>query len=280
MTKIKIVTDSTADISKAVAEKLDIQIVPLNITINGETYLDGIDFTPTEYREIMKQNKELPKSSQPSVGVFAEVFEKIKGEDVEILCITVAEKLSGTYQSATMAAEVAEANVTVFSSNYVTAPMQVMVMEAVEMANKGCSMQEIIARLTVIRQNIKFFVAVDTLDNLVKGGRISKGAAMIGSFLNIKPILIFDEGTIVPTEKVRSTGQVIKFFMKNLQADLEGKTLKAISIVNVGADKGVQTLIEEIKKVVTVENIEVFDATAVLATHAGEGTLAICYLVE
>jgi DegV family protein with EDD domain len=280
MTKIKIVTDSTADISKAVAEKLDIQIVPLNITINGETYLDGIDFTPAEYREIMKKNKELPKSSQPSVGVFAEVFEKIKGEDVEILCITIAEKLSGTYQSATMAAEVAEANVTVFSSNYVTAPLQVMVMEAVEMANKGCSMQEIVARLTVIRQNIKFFVAVDTLDNLVKGGRISKGAAMIGSFLNIKPILIFDEGTIVPTEKVRSTGQVIKFFMKNLQADLEGKSLKAISIVNVGAEKGVQTLIEEINKVVSVENIEVFDATAVLATHAGEGTLAICYFVE
>ncbi|MDF2534873.1 MAG: DegV family protein [Bacillales bacterium] len=280
MTKIKIVTDSTADISKAVAEKLDIQIVPLNITINGETYLDGIDFTPAEYREIMKQNKELPKSSQPSVGTFAEVFEKIKGEDVEILCITVAEKLSGTYQSATMAAEVAEANVTVFSSNYVTAPMQVMVMEAVKMANKGCTMQEIIERLTVIRQNIKFFVAVDTLDNLVKGGRISKGAAMIGSFLNIKPILVFDEGTIVPTEKVRSTGQVIKFFMKNLQADLEGKTLKAISIINVGAEKGVQILIEEINKVVSVENIEVFDATAVLATHAGEGTLAICYLVE
>ena len=151
MTKIKIVTDSTADISKAVAEKLDIQIVPLNITINGETYLDGIDFTPTEYREIMKQNKELPKSSQPSVGVFAEVFEKIKGEDVEILCITVAEKLSGTYQSATMAAEVAEANVTVFSSNYVTAPMQVMVMEAVEMANKGYSMQEIIAMRSFFR---------------------------------------------------------------------------------------------------------------------------------
>lgn len=280
MTKIKIVTDSTADISKAQAEQLDIQIVPLNVTIDGKTYLDGIDFTPAEFIEKMKRSKDLPKSSQPSVGAFAEVFEKLKGDDVEILCITISEKLSGTYQSASMATEVAEANVTVFGSDYVTAPLKTMVLEAVEMASKGCSMQEIIARLTEIRQNIKLLIAVDTLDNLVKGGRIGKAAGMIGSFLNIKPILTIQEGVIVPAEKVRSTGQVIKYFIKCLSEDLEGKNLKAVSIVSVGSEKGAQTLVEEIKKIVPVDHIEIIDATSVLATHVGEGTLAINYLVE
>ncbi|MDF2558402.1 MAG: fatty acid-binding protein DegV [Bacillales bacterium] len=280
MTKIKIVTDSTADISKALAEQLDIQVVPLNVTIDGETYLDGIDFTPSEFIEKMKQSKELPKSSQPSVGAFAEVFEKIKGEDVEILCITISQKLSGTYQSASMATEVAEANVTLFSSDFVTAPLKTMVLEAVEMANRGCTMEEIVARLTEIRQNIKLLIAVDTLDNLIKGGRIGKAAGMIGSFLNIKPILTIQDGVIVPAEKVRSTGQVIKYFIKCLTEDLQGKTLKAVTIVSVGSQKNAQTLVEEIKKVAPVDQIEIIEATSVLATHTGEGTLAINYLAE
>ncbi len=279
MGKIKIVTDSTADLTKEQVEQMGITVVPLNITIGDETYIDGVDFTHNEFLDKMKNSPVLPKSSQPSAGAFAEAFENIN-DDCEILCILLSEKLSGTCQSAIMAAEMVNANVTVFNSNFVSYGMQIQIIEAYNMIENGCTMSEIIARLEVVREKTKLIVALDTVDNLVKGGRLGKGKALISQLLNIKPIVVVKDGEIKPEDKVRSMSQVIKYHLKQLQDDLHGKTLTYLSVIYVGEIANANILKQEIKKAIPIDIIPEIPATSVLATHAGPGTLAICYLCE
>lgn len=280
MTKIKIVTDSTSDITKETAERFGITIVPLIITFKNENYRDKIDLTPAEFIENMNQSEELPKSSQPSIGDFEKVFLELKEDDCELLGIFISDKLSGTSQSAHMAAEAAEVKLTLFSSNQVTLALQILVLEAAEMANRGCLMDEIINRLQEVREKVKILIAVDTMDNLLKGGRVSKATAVIGSFLNIKPILTMSEGALLSLDKVRSSGQVIKYFMKNFENDIKGKELKYVSVANVANFESAEKIVDEIHKISPDVKVEIVDASSVLATHVGVGALEISYLAE
>lgn len=280
MTKIKIVTDSTSDISRETAERLGITIVPLNITFENETFRDKIDLTSTEFIKKMNQSPELPKSSQPSIGDFEKVFLELKENDSELLGIFISDKLSGTSQSARMAAEMAEVKLTVFSSDQVTLALQILVVEAADMASRGCTIDEIMARLTEIRSKVKILIAVDTMDNLLKGGRVSKTTAVIGSFLNIKPIITMADGSLLPIDKVRSAGQVIKYFIKNFQNDTQGKDLKYVSVANVANLETAEKIVEEIHKIYPDRKVEIVDASSVLATHVGVGALEISYLAE
>lgn len=175
MAAIRIVTDSTSDLTKDIIEKHKITVVPLNIQINGKTYLDRVDLEPRSFLELMKESPELPKSSQPAPGIFKEIYEKLGKNGDQVLSIHMTGGMSGTVESAQAAAELADADVTVIDSRYISHALTFQVLEAVEMAEQGKSMDEIVKRLEKVRQNTKLYVVLDTLDNMVKGGRIGKG---------------------------------------------------------------------------------------------------------
>jgi DegV family protein with EDD domain len=280
MGKIKIVTDSTADLSNEIIEKYDIEVVPLSIHIEGNTYLDRVDITPSEFMGKMKAANELPKSSQPPAGAFVEVYDRFGEEGYEILSIHMTGGMSGTVQSAESAAGMSAAKVKVVDSRYISKALAFQVMEAARLAKEGKSVEEIVERLDTIRENTKLFVVVDTLENLVKGGRIGKGKAMIGSLLNIKPIASLEGGVYTPVTKVRSHTQVAKYLAKQFAEDVKGKAIKGVGLVHAegyGLASKLKKMVEEISG---YEPIEIEETTPIISTHTGPGAIGFMYYLE
>jgi DegV family protein with EDD domain len=280
MPKIKIVTDSTVDLTEELIKKYDISVVPLSISINNKTFMDRVDISPSEFIQLMKSSPELPKSSQPSVGQFVEVYNQLGKDGSEIISIHMSGELSGTVRSAANAASMVNVNVTVVDSSFISKALSFQVIEAAKLSMEGKTVQEIVERLKVVRDHTFLYVSLDTLDHLVKGGRIGRGKALIGSLLNIKPIASLTDGIYTPVTKVRSHSQIIKFLIKTFLADIEGKTLKGIGIVHADGFELAQKLRESLKEIVISENIEIDETTPVISTHTGPGAVALMFYAE
>lgn len=280
MSKIKIVTDSTMDMSVEMAEKLGIVIVPLSVSINGETYLDRFEINPAEYIEVMKNSEELPKSSQPSTGAFLEVYDRLGEQGYEVISIHMTGKMSGTVRSAESAAQMTKTKVTVIDSKFISIALQFQVREAALMANQGRSMEEIIERLDKIREHTKLYIMVDTLENMVKGGRIGKGKAFIGSLLNIKPIASLEGAEYNPVAKVRSHSQVVKYLAKQFSEDVKGKTIRGVGIVHAEAHELSTKIKDAIYELTGYNDISIDYTGPTISTHTGPGALALMYYFE
>lgn len=277
---IKIVTDSSSDLSTEEAKALNIHVIPLTITIGRESFIDGIDISSEEFIEKMQESHELPKSSQPAVGEFVKLYNELAADGSEILSIHLSGKLSGTVAAARTAAGLADAKVTVIDSLFISKALSFQAREAALMANKGYDMEEIIEKLNHVRENTHLFVVVDTLENLVKGGRIGKGTALIGSLLNIKPIAILENGEYSPVAKVRSQTQAIKFMMKQFMTDITGKTVKYAGIAHANGLEFAQLVKEQIESKTGFSSVEVCGTTPVISTHTGQGAIGFSYYAE
>jgi DegV family protein with EDD domain len=277
MTKIKIVTDSTADLRDEQIKKYNIEIVPLTITIDGESYTDLVDISAEEFVEKMGLAKELPKTSQPSAGTFLELYDRLSDEGYEILSIHMTGGMSGTVRSAESAAQMSKGNVTVVDSRYISKALSFQVLEAAEMAANGKSVDEIVKHLDDVRNQTKLLIMVDTLENLVKGGRIGKGKAFLGSLLNIKPISSLEGGALTPLSKPRSHSQVIKYFVKQFTEDLKGKSIKRVGIAHIAAQGLADQLEKEIADLTGYHDTEIVFTTPVISTHTGPGAIALMY---
>ncbi|RDZ11191.1 fatty acid-binding protein DegV [Priestia megaterium] len=280
MSKIKVVTDSTIDLTLEEAEKYGIEMIPLCINIDNETYLDRVELTPTDFIEKMKHSKELPKSSQPAIGSFVEVYERLVSEGYDVISIHMTGGMSGTVRAAESAAQMVEGNITVVDSMYITKALSFQVFEAVKMIEEGHTVEEIVARLEEVRQNTNLFVVVDTLENLVKGGRIGRGKGLIGSLLNIKPIASLADGVYTPVAKVRSHSQIVKFLTKQFEEHTEGKSIKGVGLVHADGFGLASKLKESIVKARGYTQFSIEDTTPIISTHTGIGAIGFMYFAE
>ncbi|WP_142826345.1 DegV family protein [Planococcus soli] len=279
MSKIHIVTDSTADLKPEVIEKYDLHVVPLNIQIGGKSYLDRVDLEPESFLELMKTSDEMPKSSQPAPGIFKELYDELGKNGDQILSIHMTGGMSGTVESAKAAAQLTDSAVTVIDSRYISHALTFQVFEAADMARAGKSMSEIVARVEQIRLNTKLFVVVDTLDNLVKGGRIGKGRALLGSLMKIKPIASLDDGEYTPVAKVRSHKQVVEYLMKDFMDRTAGKIVKGVGIAHANGLAMAEPLREKIKET-GFTDIKFDFTTPVISTHTGIGAIGFMYYTD
>lgn len=280
MTNIKIVTDSTCDLTNTEAEQLNIHIIPLSISINGKTYLDRVDISPSTFMEKMKLSKQLPKSSQPAVGEFVELYDRLGSDGSEVLSIHMTGKMSGTVEAARSAAEMTDTKVTVIDSLFISKALAYQVRTAATLANKGYEMSEIIKSINMVRSETKLYVVVDTLENLVKGGRIGKGRAMIGSLLNIKPIALLEAGEYSPVAKVRSQSQAIKYLITQFMDDVKGKSISSVAVCHADGLEFALKIKEKIEEVTGFMNVEINDTTPVISTHTGPGAIGFIYHVK
>lgn len=211
---VAIVTDSTCDLDAELAKEQNITVVPLNVHFGESVYLDQIDISTDEFMEKMNSSPQLPTTSQPSVGMFEEAFKRAAAEQdvTEIVCVTISSKLSGTFQSASIASQNLADELTIevvdsFSGSY---GLGFQVLRAAELADEGKNAKEISEILLneIGRYHIVFFV--DTLDHLRRGGRIGKAAQLVGTFLQLKPLLRIDEGQIVPFERTRTRSKAVR----------------------------------------------------------------------
>lgn len=278
--KIKVVTDSTVDLANDVLQQYGIEVVPLSIHINGETLLDRVEITPKEFLHKMKQTVELPKSSQPSAGSFVELYDRLHDEGYEVLSIHMTGGMSGTVHSAESAAEMSKAKVTVIDSRFISKALSFQVLEAAKMAQQGKCMDEIINRINKLREHTRLFVVVDTLENLVKGGRIGKGKALIGSLLNIKPIASLEGGVYTPVSKARSYNQVAKYLGKQFAEDVNAKKIRGVGLVHAEAPELVEKVKEVIKELTGYDQIVEEYTTPIISTHTGPGAIGFMYYFE
>lgn len=277
MNNIKIVTDSTSDLSNAEIDELNIHVIPLSITIDGETFLDRVDITPNVFLEKMKHAAELPKSSQPAVGEFVKLYDELGRDGSEVLSIHMTGKMSGTVEAAKTAASMSETKVTVVDSLFISKALSFQVKEAADMVRSGKTVAEIVKSLEAIRSNSKLYLVVDTLENLAKGGRIGKSRAMIGSLLNIKPITMLQDGELLPVTKVRNHSQAIKYLIKQFSEDIEGKTIKGVGLAHADGYELAMKIKNKIEEITGFDKVEIEDTTPVISTHAGLGAVGFMY---
>ncbi|WP_026689559.1 DegV family protein [Alteribacter aurantiacus] len=278
--KVKIVTDSTTDLSKEMIEELDITVVPLSVTIDDQSYIDGIDITPDEFIEKLVTSDKIPQSSQPSVGSFAEVYDKLGEDGSEILSIHMTAGMSGTFNSAQTASTMTDSHVEVVDSGFISQALSFQVKEAAKMALEGASIHEIQERIKKVRDNSSLYIMVDTLEYLVKGGRIGRGKALVGSLLKIKPVASLADGVYTPVTKVRTHMQMINFFKKQFQEETAGKTVKSIGISHADALDLAKKVRDNLQQLTDLKDIQIRPTTPIISTHTGPGAIALMYYAE
>ncbi len=279
MAGIRIVTDSTTDLPKELLNKYGIEAIPLNVYVDGETYLDNVTITPLEFIEKMRGSSELPKTSLPPVGVFVETYNRLGENGDTILSIHMASGLSGTYHAACLAAGMTTSRVEVIDSEMISQALGFQVIEAARMAREGHNVASIVARVKEVLSHTSLFVVVDTLDNLIKGGRIGKAAGWIGSLLSIKPIAMLEKGVYTPLARVRNMSQVIKTLIERFEQDTAGKVVKGIGISHADNLPLAEKLTEQIARF-TSAPVTVRPATPVITAHTGPGAIGFMYYAE
>lgn len=272
MAKIKIVTDSSVTIEPELVNDLDITIVPLSVMVDGVLYSDA-DLKEGEFLRLMKESTNLPKTSQPPVGVFAEVFEELSESADHIVAIHMSHALSGTIEAARQGATLANANVTVIDSSFTDQALKFQVVEAAKLAKEGSELEEILQKIEEVREKTELYIGVSTLENLVKGGRIGRVTGLLSSLLNIRVVMQMDNHQLQPIAKGRGD----KTF-KNWLVELEEK-LKTAKVAEIGISyAGTASFANEIKERLQVfveKPISVLETGSIIQTHTGENAWAI-----
>ena len=203
MSRVYIVTDSTADLTEEEVKQFEISIVPMNISIDDENYIDGVTITKEEFRQKMIESDELPKTAQPSIGRFVEVYDELGKKGDSVISIQMMRSISGTVDAARQAADITETNVTVVDSDFTSRSMGMIVKEAAKAAQEGKTVEEILEIVEDAKKRTTLYLTVVNLDNLIKGGRISQLMGMFSNLLNIKLFLQVINGKIEIIQKGR-----------------------------------------------------------------------------
>ncbi|MCI1283233.1 DegV family protein [Lacticaseibacillus songhuajiangensis] len=277
MTKIKVVTDSSVQMTPEEIKQYDVTVIPLSIMIDNTVYVDGVTIQRDEFVEKMNNSNSLPTTSQPAIGTMVDKFNELTADGSSVLGIFMAESLSGTVNSARQAAEMADGDVTVVDSEFTDRAMSFQVIEAAKLAEQGASMATILDTVKQVEANTTLRMAVVDLTNIVKGGRLSKAAGMIGSLLNIKVTLSMENGKLEILKKGRGMKTIRAFKDEVIQTMSQLPDVKGVGVSYVGIPEDAQAMGEEIRQALPGVEVLVRTTTPVVATHAGQGAFAILY---
>lgn len=283
MKQVIIVADSTADVPKAMVEEYGIHIVPMRLSFGNETFVEGVDITVEEFYDRLSKSRELPTTSQTSPSQYVEVYRNLMQQYPEssIVSIHISSGMSGTYQSALLAKTMIEeergedTDITVIDSLCATYGFGLQVVLAARMAKAGASVEAIKAEVDRVGKARQLYFLVDVLEYLQKGGRIGKAAAILGTLLNIKPILsVDDEGVIYAVDKVRghkkAVSRVIELFVKDY-GDQKDINIAVCDCVN---PEGAEEILRLMGEHFTIHEVVRTSIGAVVGTHVGPGTVA------
>lgn len=277
---IKIIVDSTSDIPADLIEKHGIEVVPLTVNFEDKCYLDKIEITSQEFFNKLAESEKLPTTSQASPGAFVEVFEKVLEEGHEILGIFISTKFSGTCESARMAKDmVGSDKIHIIDSQTACLGACLLILEAVKLVNKGLDIKEIVEKLEEMKHRVSIYAGVDTLKYLEKGGRLSKGAATVGTLLNIKPILRVKNSSIESIDKVRGKNKVLKWLEDFIDSNvnIENRTVAIYHSVNEELAISLKNTLEE---KYNEKEIFIGEIGSVIGTHVGPNAIAIGYIED
>ena len=280
MSKVALVTDSTAYIPQNLVDRYKIHVTPQVLVWGNETFRDGVDILPDEFYTRLAKTTVMPSTSQASPADFEKLFNQLLADGQSVLAILLSTKLSGTMASANQAWSLMDgAPVVVIDSNTTAMAMGFLVLKAARAAEKGASLEECKALVESYLPRVGAIFCVDTLEFLYRGGRIGGATRLLGTALNIKPILELVDGRIEPAEKVRTRRKAQARMVELLGERTGGKPLRVCAI-HANSQADAQTVLEEvIRKYKVIEGL-VSDVSPVVGTHVGPGTVAITYMIE
>lgn len=277
---LRILVDSAADYLPADAALKNIEFIPLTVTMDEISYQDGIDLTPDEYYEKLAKAENFPKTSQPSPQAFADIFQDVKDKGDEMICITLAAALSGTYQSANIAKDLVDyEHIHIINSKTATVSIRFLADLARDLSDQGVPTLEIVEQVKALRGKIKVLAALDTLEYLHKGGRLSKGVATIGEMVNLKPIISLDsEGAIMVPGKCVGKNKATQFILKGLKELKVDSRFPLYTVYTLGTDN-----CEHLENKITAEGFTVgkrLQVGATIGSHIGPGVFGAIFVQE
>ena len=279
MSKVYIVTDSTADLTEEEVKQFEISIVPMNISIDDENYIDGVTITKEEFKEKMIASAELPKTAQPSIGRFVEVYDELGKNGDSVISIQMMRSISGTVDAARQAADITDTNVTVVDSDFTSRSMGMIVKEAAKAAQDGKTIEEILEIIEDAKKRTTLYLTVVNLDNLIKGGRISQLMGMFSNLLNIKLFLQVINGKIEIIQKGRGLKSLQKKYDEIFeQMKSAPKGIQEIGIMHAGLSDFNEGNIARVRELFPDVPLTIVTTSPIIMSHTGVDAMAITYL--
>jgi DegV family protein with EDD domain len=279
--RVIVVTDSTSDVPKDLAERLDIYVVPQILIMGNQTWLDGVDIDPPSFYELLRTSPHFPSSSQPSVGYFEDLFSRLSEQYAGIAAVLVSDALSGTVNAAsTAAANLPGLAIEIVDSRSASMQQGLIAIEAARAAGEGASLEEVVATARGLVDRVHVYFVVDTLEYLHRGGRIGGAARLFGTALNLKPVLQVCDGIVQPLAKIRSRRKALERVYDLVAAEVAGADRIHMAVLHVAApDEAVQLAEQLEERFKPVELIRA-ECGPVIGTHVGPGTVGVAFYME
>ncbi len=274
---VRIVTDSTSDLTPQQASQIGVAaVVKLYVRFGSKTYPDGTLASEAFYN-LLKTDPHFPSTSQPSVGDFVRVYEQFKGD--EIVSIHISRDLSGTLSSAEAARDIVGGQITIIDSRNVNAGLALLVKQATHLAQQGATSERIKAHVESLISCTRLIFALDTLENLRRGGRLGAVQAMLGTMLQFKPIIMVKDGKLEPVERVRTMPKAVARLREIALDDLRGNVSPEIAVMHACAPMEADALMATLRERLKLEQPLIVEAGPAVATHAGPGAVGIAYII-
>ena len=281
--KVALVTDSTCDIPKEWLEKYEITVVPMTVIFGDQAYMDGRDITPLEFYERLKTDPHHPTTSQPTPEDFVKAYEKATESGAEeVLTIVISSQMSGTYDSAVRAAQMFEKSVQVLDSHNNSMGLGWQVIAAARTREAGGDLAAMMESAKKVSAKMVYYVALDTIEYLAKGGRIGGAVKFLDSILKIKPLIFVkpETGTVAPALPSRSRAGVLKSLYNEFFRHIDTSKPLHITILHNNAEEDAKTIEERVRKEYSPLEIFTTIVTPILGVHTGPGAVAICGYAE
>jgi len=274
MGKIKVVTDSAADIPSELAQRLDITVLPCYIIFGSEVYRDGVDLTPREFYDKLATSPILPTTSQPPLGLFVETYQNLLRKSDGIVSIHIASTLSGIFNAARVAADALSPDpIVVIDSQQLSMGAGWQVVMAAKAAQEGHTLAEIVSRVQAIRPRARAAAMLDNLEHVKRSGRINRVTALMGTALRVKPLLQIVTGEVTASATVRTKGQALRRLAELIAA--QGAFIE-LCVAHADAAGTAQEVVERLSGVHPRERLLICQAGAAVTTHLGLGAVGIC----
>jgi DegV family protein with EDD domain len=271
---IGVVTDSTADFPEGVQERLGIVVVPLTVQWDGDTFRDKVDLATGDFYRMLRERSSLPKTAAPAPGQFEQAYEELLGRVDHVISIHISGRLSGTVDVARGAAErVGSGRVTVVDSLQTTLCQGWLAVRAAELGAEGVAAEQAVTELRSLAPRLRVYFVLDTLEYVHKGGRIGRAQVMLGSLLNIKPMLTFRDGEVHPVERVRSRTAAMRRLVDVVAT--QGR-IERLGVLHGGSPETLVELERLVAERLPDRPIDRTEIGSVLGTYAGPGAFGVC----
>ena len=278
---VHIITDTTASLPETMVQQLGIPIIPQVINFGTESFLEGVDLDKATFMRRLRSERTLPKTAAPPPELFVREFARLAPTGEAIVCIHPSSEVSGTVRSAlTAAQEFPGADIRVIDSRVVAAPLATLVQEAVQMAAAGATADDIESHVRSLMPRCRLYFVVATLEYLAKGGRIGGAAALLGSVLQIKPILTMRDGRVEVLERERTHKRALARMKELVFSQIPRDGSGHLCVMHADAPEQALALAEELRGPLNLPPLPLFDVPPAIVTHGGPGILGVSFFVQ